>query len=280
MSNRSPLTSARVTPTINFACRTTASGAIPILIRLRYASMSEPTFSTNLLASHFPLQPPGLIRMMAPSHLLILQDVFTMRRASPIFHLVVYPPPLRPSPSWLPRKIVVHFHLPPPNLTPSPATFSSHLHLLPFLLTLRSRHRKSLRWVLVCFATRQPPPPLSHPPRRVWIVLPRLRDWMCPVHRCHPLSLLSWLTLLLSPLGALLPPTIRLQIHRANLNGILSCLLAPPFPRRINVNLPPLLVHALLPLQSPPSLHPSLPYRSSLVTLPLNVCCCWDPLHH
>ena len=115
------------------------------------------------------------------------------------------------------------------------------------------------------------------PPRPVWTVIPFLRDLMCPVHRCHPVTLLLWLALLLSPLGALPSPTIRLQTHLTNLYGILSCLLVPPFPRRIIVNLLPLLVHALLPLQAPPRLHPSLLYRSPPVTLPPNVCCCWVP---
>ena len=123
---------------MNSVCRTIASGATLTLTLQRLLYISVPMFYIAVLANPFPLLPPRLTPVMALSRFWMLRDRFMMRRTSPTFHLVVFPPPLRPSPSWLPRKMSLMFVVPchPPllNLAPSPVTLIFHLHLPPIFV--------------------------------------------------------------------------------------------------------------------------------------------------
>ena len=148
-----------------------------------------------------------------------------MRGAFPIFHPVVFPLPLRPSPSWLLHKMwpvcVVLYHLPPLSLTPPPTTLAPPFYLLP----------------------------LAH----------HLRDLMKAAHWRRLLTLLLWQARLLSPPGAFPLPTILLPTYLTSLKGMPPSLLVPPFPHWINVQLPLLLLHVPLPQPVPPCVYPLLP---------------------
>ena len=264
---------------VSYHCQWCDSHINPVDIRIHARSHALHRCAGQPFCPPTALQLPTSTQMMAPSRLSMLWDMFTMKRASPIFHPVVVPLPLRPFPFWPSPQDVASVCGTSPSTSTQPGSLTCDV-VLPsppspiFVDPSQSSSQVFLLGSSVLCDSPTTSSPL--PPSLPCLVCASLSERLDVPSPSVP-----------SPDSSLVADSVAEPCGSTPASNY-----SAPYPSeqpKWDVVLPsgpsvPSLDQRQPSTPPPPTTSPSLsppitPLSVSPVTLPPNVCCCWDPLH-